>query len=251
MDWDELPRLFPEFVMPARWLPLLQRHAALIAAAAGRVRVTAVEGDDVVARHYGESLAVAAAIAAHAPGANVLGDVGSGGGYPGIVLACVFPGATVHLIEPLQKRAALLRETAAALGLANVQVHPLRAEEAGRGLLREACAAVTARAVAALPVLLEYTAPLCRPGGLIVLPKGSALEAELAAAEPALATLGCRLEGVEAMPAALGTATRLALVRRTGALPPQYPRRPGVPARRPLSTPGGRGRQDIEMNEFA
>ncbi len=230
--WEALPALFPDLPGPERWLPLLQAHAALLEAARVRVRVTAVPPAEAVRRHYAESLEMLRIMRA-AGAEGPLGDVGSGGGFPGLVIAIAEPRLEVHLIEPLQKRAALLRDVAAELALANVTVHALRGEEAGRGPLRGRCGVATARAVAELRVLLEYTAPLVRDGGIVALAKGSALPAEIESAATALAALGCSSGEVVAMRPEAGD-LQLFLARRHGPPPANYPRRPGIPERKPL-----------------
>ncbi|MGI8926422.1 MAG: 16S rRNA (guanine(527)-N(7))-methyltransferase RsmG [Tepidiformaceae bacterium] len=233
LDWDALAGLFPEFQEPGRWLPLLQRHAQLLEGAAPRVRASSVPAAEAVRRHYAESLEVMR-LAPGGDGEGPLADVGSGGGFPGMVMAAVAPGCVVHLVEPLGKRAHLLEEMAAALGLANVRVHRQRAEEAGRGPLRDACALVIARAVAPLRELLEYTAPLAAPGGAVVLPKGSALEAELAGSGGAQAALGCWFVAAAAMRADVSGTISVAVFRKEGPTPEAYPRAPGRPRKRPL-----------------
>lgn len=234
MAWAALPVLFPEVAGPGRWLPLLQRHAALIEAAAGRVRVTSVPAREAIQRQYAESLELLRIVRRSTLAIPILADVGSGGGFPGLVAAIACPETAVHLVEPLQKRAALLRELSEALALENVTVHPVRAEEAGRGPLRDGASVVTARAVAGLRELLEYTAPLAAPGGLIALPKGSAFGEELADAANAAKVLACGFLAFEAMRPAVSATLGVALFRKLGPTPAAYPRRPGVPGKRPL-----------------
>lgn len=235
MNWSELPGLFPALDSPARWLPLLQRHHELITAAAAHTRVTSVAPEEAVRRQYAESLELWRIMLDQfaVPPARVV-DIGSGGGYPGLVLACVAPATHFDLVEPLQKRARLLRTAADELGLANVNVHPLRAEEAGRGPLRESADAVTARAVAELRELIEYAAPFGAPGALLVFAKGSALEDELAAATNAVHELAVEWVATTPMRRAVSEQVRIATFRRRGALSERYPRRPGVPSKRPL-----------------
>jgi 16S rRNA (guanine527-N7)-methyltransferase len=233
LDWVDLPALFPAFPAPERWLPQLQRHAQLVAEAAPHTRVSAVGSDEVVRRQYAESLEILRIIE-NARAMRSLVDIGSGGGFPGLVIAAVRPGIAVHLVEPLQKRARLLEECVEDLGLANVTVHAIRAEEAGGGMLRDAADVATARAVAGLRVLLEYSAPLTATSGLIALPKGSGLEAEFAGAGHALAQLGCEHERTVPMRPELSTTLRVALFRKLAPTPPGYPRRPGMAAKRPL-----------------
>ena len=235
MDWSELPDLFSELASPERWLPLLKRHHELLGAAASHTRVTAVPAAESVRRHYAESLELWRIALEHSGDvpARVV-DVGSGGGFPGLVMACVAPAVAFELVEPLQKRARLLEAVAGELGLSNVTVHAVRAEDAGRGALRESAQLVTARAVAELRELLEYTAPLAAAGGLIVLPKGSALEEELASSSNAMAELGATHEALVPMRAEVSENVRVGVFRRAGALKSRYPRRAGMPAKRPL-----------------
>lgn len=111
------------------------------------------------------------------PAGSRVGDVGSGGGLPGIVLAIARPDIEWVLIEPMERRVAWLEEQVADLGLENVAIERARAEEAGRyeGILD----AVTARAVSALRTLIPWTAPLARDGGELILLKGQSVDAEI------------------------------------------------------------------------
>lgn len=233
LSWPELPLLFPDLEEPGRWLPLLERHAAILAEAAPRVRVTSVAAAASVRRHYAESLELLRIIRAQS-GGETLADIGSGGGFPGLVIAAVEPDLSVHLVEPLQKRARLLEEAAAALGLRNVTIHAQRAEDAGRGPLRGTMAVVAARAVAPLAELLEYTAPFAAPGGLIALPKGSGLAAELAAATNAMASLAAGEPLIVPMRGEVSPMLSVLLLRKLGPTPAAFPRRAGLPAKRPL-----------------
>jgi 16S rRNA (guanine527-N7)-methyltransferase len=235
MEWDDLPGLFPMLAAPERWLDLLQRHAALIQAAAARTRVTSVAPEEAVQRHYAESLETWRIVLECVPRPpRLVVDVGSGGGFPGLVMACVAPDTRFELVEPLQKRARMLSEWSEALGLANVGVHPLRAEEAGRGPLRHSADLVVARAVASLSELLEYTAPFAAEGARVCLPKGSAWAEELAGSEPARRELGTSfLERVPMRPE-ISALVSVLVFEQARLVPKPYPRRPGVPGKRPL-----------------
>ncbi len=117
------------------------------------------------------------------PADGRVGDVGSGAGLPGIVLAIARPDIRWELIEPMERRVTWLREQVDALALDNVTVHRARAEEvAVEGMLD----AVTARAVSALRTLIPWTAPLVRDGGELILLKGRSVDNEIAAAQKAL-----------------------------------------------------------------
>jgi 16S rRNA (guanine527-N7)-methyltransferase len=112
-----------------------------------------------------------------------VGDVGSGAGLPGLVLAIMRPDVSFVLIEPMERRVAWLESQVDELELANVEVLRARAEEAKlKGVLDQ----VTARAVSALRTLIPITAPLLRPGGELVLMKGAGVDGEISAAEKAI-----------------------------------------------------------------
>ena len=109
-----------------------------------------------------------------------VGDVGSGAGLPGLVLAIMRPDVSFTLIEPMERRVAWLERQARELDLPNVEVLRARAEEAK---LKGSLDQVTARAVSALRTLIPITAPLLRPGGELVLMKGAGVDGEIGAAE--------------------------------------------------------------------
>ena len=221
------------FSAPGRWLPMLKAHADFVANSAPQVRVTAVAPRDAVRRNYAESLELLR-IATEMAVPQVTVDVGSGGGFPGLVFAAVFPEMRIHLVEPLQKRARLLEELAHQLGLGLVTVHAQRAEDVARGPLRDTANLVTARAVSELRVLLEYTAPFAAPGSRLMLPKGSALPSELAGASNALVQLSCAYRGIVTMRPEVSATIQVAVFEKTGATDARFPRRAGSPGRNPL-----------------
>jgi 16S rRNA (guanine527-N7)-methyltransferase len=125
---------------------------------------------------------------------EVVGDVGSGAGLPGLVLAIARPDVELVLIEPMERRVAWLNDQVAALRLENVTVLRERAEDVRIG---EGFDQVTARAVSALKTLIPLTAPLLRPGGELVVMKGKSAEAEVHAAAQQIRTY--RLQNVEVL----------------------------------------------------
>jgi 16S rRNA (guanine527-N7)-methyltransferase len=116
------------------------------------------------------------ALVAHKVGPGTLIDIGSGAGFPGLVVAAMRPDVQCILIEPLGRRAYWLREEAERLGLSNVSVRNERAEEAAGHVVAEC---VTARAVSALKTLVPLAAPLLKPGGGLVLMKGQKVDEEV------------------------------------------------------------------------
>jgi 16S rRNA (guanine527-N7)-methyltransferase len=162
-------------------------------------------------------------------------DLGSGAGPPGLVLAIARPEAEVVLVESVGKKCAWLERTVSALGLENVRVVCARAEE----LEEEPFDVVTARALASLPVLCEYAAPLLREGGALVAWKGAVDAREDADGLHAAAVLGLEREEVRAVEPYPGSQRRtLHVFRKVSPTPEGYPRRPGMAAKRPLTAPG-------------
>ncbi|MDX6698993.1 MAG: rRNA (guanine527-N7)-methyltransferase [Solirubrobacteraceae bacterium] len=168
--------------------------------------------------------------------ARTVADLGSGAGFPGLALAVALPEARVWLVESAGRKCEFLARATDAAGSGNVEVVHARAEEWGAGI--GACDLVTARAVATLPILAEYAAPLLREGGALVAWKGRRDAAEEAAGAAAAAQLGLEVEEVrrvEPFPAARDR--HLHVYRKTGPTPERFPRRPGMAAKRPLSAP--------------
>ncbi len=123
-----------------------------------------------------------------------VGDVGSGAGLPGLVLAIARPDVDWVLIEPMERRVAWLNEQVAALGLENVEVVRARAEDWRQGPTLDM---VTARAVSALRTLIPLTAPLVRDGGELILLKGASVEGEIEAARKQIRAFGLKDVRVE------------------------------------------------------
>jgi 16S rRNA (guanine527-N7)-methyltransferase len=162
-------------------------------------------------------------------------DIGSGAGFPGLVLALACPESNWLLLEASGKKCGFLRRCMEELRIENARVLALRAEEAGRDTaLRGRFDVATARAVAALPVLLEYALPLLTVGGTFIAAKGPALAAEEEAAAKALAVLGAALGPRQEFTLPGGERRVIACYRKTAATPAAYPRRAGMPEKRPL-----------------
>jgi 16S rRNA (guanine527-N7)-methyltransferase len=165
--------------------------------------------------------------------AQEVADLGSGPGFPGMALAVARPDARVHLVESVGRKCAFLERAVEAAGVANAAVVRERAETWVAG--RDACGLVTARALAPLPVVVEYAAPLLRVGGSLVAWKGRREPREEADGAAAAAALG--MEPVAVVPVSPYPAARhrnLHVLRKAGPTPAGFPRRPGVAAKRPL-----------------
>lgn len=218
-------------------LDRLQRFISLLYEANARMNLTAIrDPSEAWSRHVLDSLTLLPWIHAARASADEAGreasliDVGSGGGLPGLVIACVLPDLPVSLVESTGKKARFLQETAAAIGLGRVTVLAERAEEVGRDPAhREAHDVVTGRAVGPLNVLAEYLVPLAREDGTILAIKGAKADEELLAAKQALYHL--HAEAIDVHPTPTG---RIVVIRKNRAVPRAYPRAVGEPKRKPL-----------------
>jgi 16S rRNA (guanine527-N7)-methyltransferase len=163
-------------------------------------------------------------------------DVGTGAGFPGIPLKILYPSMQLTLVESIGKKAAFCRHAVDVLKLDQVDVITGRAEELGQmPAQRETYDWAVARAVAALPVLAEYLLPLVRVGGKMLAQKGLSAPIEAHNAELAIKLLGGQMH--QLLPVTLpGVAEEryLVVVKKVSATPPQYPRKPGFPAKKPL-----------------
>lgn len=227
----------------ARLAELVERYA-LTPAAGERLGILLEElaGDEhapttVREAHRAVDVHVADALAAlELPAvreARVIADLGAGAGVPGLVLAAVRTDARVVLIETVGRKCAFIDRAAAAMGLDNAEVVPARAEAWAAGL--GACDVVTARALAPLPILVEYAAPLLRLDGALVAWKGEPDAAERADGEHAARLLGlspAAVHPVEPWPGADRHSLYVYLKLRS--TPNGYPRRPGFARKRPL-----------------
>lgn len=187
--------------------------------------------------HLLDSLTLVPVIRREAPAAQRLVDVGSGAGFPGLVLKIAMPELDVCLVEATGKKAEFLSWMASSLGFGEVDVLAERAElVARREGYREAFDVATARAVGKLGLVLELTLPLCKVGGVLVAQRGDGAEEEAALAATASTTLGGGEPAVEATPDA-GTEMRgsIVVVRKTSETSDRFPRRDGIPAKRPLA----------------
>lgn len=200
-----------------------------------RFNLTAIRNSkEIRTKHFLDSLTCV--LAMRDTTLDYLIDIGSGAGFPGIPLKIVFPKMRVTLVESVGKKAEFCRHVVRTLNLDGVEVLQERAETLGQSLEhREKYDWAVARAVAILPVLVEFLLPLVRVGGNMVAMKGESGPAEAHSAENAIRLLGGQLR--QLMPLTLpGVAEEryLVVVSKTATTPTAYPRRVGVPAKYPL-----------------
>jgi 16S rRNA (guanine527-N7)-methyltransferase len=198
-----------------------------------------VDPANLETRHFLDSLTAALPLLdqLRAGAALTLVDVGSGGGMPGLPLKIAFPAVRLTLVESVNKKARFLRETVAQLGLADVQIVAQRAELAARlPEHRDQYAWATARALGKLPVVIELCAPFLEPGGLLVAQRSGNLDQDVLAAAPAFKAL--RLWSRTPIELAVAGLEGHGLIvgEKYAPTPETYPRRPGLPRKRPLAT---------------
>jgi 16S rRNA (guanine527-N7)-methyltransferase len=168
---------------------LCAHHAALVRETNAHTNLTRITEPEAMAmKHYADSLTAFLALPGLARGATVC-DVGTGAGYPGVPMKILRPDLELTLLDSLNKRVVFLEESCHALGLTGVTCRHARAEEVKDARFT----VVVARAVAALPKLLPWTARLLQPGGRLLLLKGPDMATELAEAAPTAKRLGLRL----------------------------------------------------------
>jgi 16S rRNA (guanine527-N7)-methyltransferase len=167
----------------------------------------------------------------HLGGAETLIDVGAGGGMPGLPLKIARPDLRVTLLEADRRKAAFLVHAAAELEL-DVEVVAERAETAARGRLREAFDVATSRALGAMPVVAELCLPFVRVGGRLL-----AMRGRVEPAEEAVALLGGGELTISPAPSGARQGGLVVTVPKVSPTPEAYPRRPGLPNKRPLFTP--------------
>ncbi len=201
-----------------------------------RLNLTAITGyGEVQVLHFLDSLSLACVLS-RAQLDRKLIDVGAGGGFPGVPLAIAFPELEVTLLEATGKKVAFLDDLTRALALRNVTTVKGRAEELGhREEYRERYDLTVARAVAEMRTLVEYTLPFVRLGGMLVASKGAEAAEETAAAAGAVQVLGGRVS--QLVPVVLPTLDaprHLVVIEKVAPTPARYPRRAGLPSKRPL-----------------
>lgn len=198
-------------------------------------RITSYE--EVQTKHFLDSLTVTLALKVPAKSnrLHVL-DVGSGAGFPGIPLKILMPDISLVLLESIGKKAVFLCHLKDKLGLDDVEIVTGRAEEVGHSeQYREKFDVVLSRGVAPLPTLVELTLPFCNIGGRFIAQKKGEIELEISQAAKAIGILGGSLLEVKRVELEEFTDERyLIVIDKVSSTPAQYPRRPGIPAKRPL-----------------
>jgi 16S rRNA (guanine527-N7)-methyltransferase len=222
-------------MVPMRDLAALEAYETALLDWNSRFNLTAIDDPGKVrVKHFLDSL-TCLLVMRDTPMERIV-DVGSGAGFPGLPLKIVCPAIKLTLVESVGKKADFCCQVVKVLGLEGVDIIQERAERLGRDLdYREQYDWALARAVAKLPVLVEYLLPLVKVGGSALAMKGESAPAEAHAADNGITLLGGHLR--QLVPITLpGVVDEryLVVVDKIAATPETYPRRVGVPAKRPL-----------------
>ncbi|MBE9513349.1 MAG: 16S rRNA (guanine(527)-N(7))-methyltransferase RsmG [Chloroflexi bacterium] len=203
-----------------------------------RVNLTRITGcEEVQIKHFLDSLTVSLAWPPPKTGTYLhLIDVGSGAGMPGLPLKILFPDVRLVLLEATSKKAAFLRHLVDKLELANTELVIGRAEDVAHQLnYRGNFEVVLSRGVAPLATLVELTLPFCIVGGSLIAQKKGNIEPEISQASQAISLLGGKLREVKQINLEeLADERQLVIIDKVSPTPELYPRRPGIPSKRPL-----------------
>lgn len=221
--------------LPASAVPRVERLLGLLHSDP-RAPTTVRTPEQALLDHVADSLTALAL--PEAKSSRTIADLGSGAGFPGLMLALALPRAQVWLVESQRRKCEFIERALQALELRNARVICCRAEElpaAGP----PAFDLVTARALAPLPVVAEYAAPLMRIGGALVVWRGRRDPAEEVQAGRAVQKLGLGpAEVLEVKPYPAARDRHLHKFVKQTSTPSRFPRRPGMAAKRPLGAPG-------------
>ncbi len=199
-----------------------------------KCNLTAItEFEEVILKHFVDSLSIVYIYDMNTEDSVI--DIGTGAGFPGIPLKIAFPRLKMTLVDSLDKRVSFLKSVIEELSLYDCEAIHARAEEFGHGKKRASYDLCVTRAVSNLSVISEYCLPLVRTGGYFIPYKGSSVQKEISNHEIAVEELGGTIDDVVIYNLPDSDITRsLILIYKDSDTPKKYPRRNGIPAKRPL-----------------
>jgi len=203
-----------------------------------KINLTAiVKPKEIIVKHFLDSLIFVKYLRRLYPDPETsLIDIGTGAGFPGIPIKIMQPETKVLLLDSLAKRLDFLNTVVRELELKKIDTYHSRAEDLGRdNKFRETFDIAVVRAVAELPVLVEYAAPFLRTGGRLIAAKGIEPEKDAASAHKALQILNCEIERIDKYSLAEGADFRsIIIIQKKNDIPENYPRPAGKPKKKPL-----------------
>lgn len=219
--------------LDGKTLDALSRYADMLLEWNAKMNLTAItKPEEIVTKHFVDSLTILRCVELE-QGARVI-DVGTGAGFPGVVLKLARPDIRLTLLDSLRKRVDFLRTLCAELEQDNVFLHS-RAEDAGRlAEHREVYSLATARAVAQISVLCEYCLPFVKLGGVFAAMKGANVDEELSAAGQAIKKLGGKVDAVKPFSLADGSGRSIVCVKKISHISSKFPRSHDKMTKNPL-----------------
>jgi len=200
-----------------------------------KINLTAIRTpEEIEIKHFMDSLSILPILQEYH--VHSLIDIGTGAGFPGIPLKIVQPSLRVVLVDSIEKKTEFCRHIISTLQLKDIEVVTARAETVGQNeIYRERFDCAVARAVASLPVLLEYLLPLVHISGIAIAQKSASIAEEITQADKACIVLGGKEMRVETVTIPhLDAVRKLVIVEKQNTTPASYPRRIGLPAKKPL-----------------
>ena len=201
-----------------------------------RINLTAIrDSAGIRTKHFLDSLTLLLAWDRQTPPTSII-DVGTGAGFPGLVLKLIWPGSKVTLVESVHRKADFCRHITERLNLTGMQILDKRAEAVGQDINhRQTYDLAVARAVARMPILMEYLLPLVHRNGQVMAMKGETAPAETQSAEKAIQLMGGKLNRLIHVELPGVVEERfIVVVNKVARTPEEYPRRIGVPAKHPI-----------------
>jgi len=216
-------------------IKIFQIYYKLLVETNKRFNLTSIlEEEEIAVKHFIDSVLCIKVVPFYE--SKSLIDVGTGAGFPGVPIKICLPGMEVTLVESQEKKVEFLIKLIAETGLTNIEVVHARAEDIGRNQIhREKYDIATARAVAKLRVLAEYCLPLVRVGGFFLAMKGPKINEEMDEANKAISILGGQTIDIKKFRLPItGDKRNIILIKKEDSTPERYPRRPGMPEKRPI-----------------
>ena len=196
-----------------------------------KMNLTAItEPEEVIKKHFVDSITIKKYIKEE----SRLIDVGTGAGFPGIPLKIVDKSIKLTLLDSLNKRINFLNEIIEKLNLKDIKTIHSRAEEYAKNEVRESYDVAVSRAVADLPILLEYLMPYVKLNGICICMKGPKAQEELERSKKAINILGGKLEKVKKITIDEEMERNLIIIRKIKNTPNKYPRKAGIPTKNPI-----------------
>lgn len=223
-----------------RRMALMQRLKDFLVQESEKVNLTGIKDDlGIAVKHFADSLTLLRIEGLKDCGSFI--DIGTGAGFPGLVLAMMLPGANGVLVDSVGKKVNFVTQAAAELGLTNVTAITARAEDLAREPRhREKYGLAVIRGVSSISESAEYCVPFLKKGGLFVSMKGPGVETEMDDGKAAVFALGAKITCVEKLSLPYDQGERILVVAtKTSPTPGRYPRKAGEPHKRPISRSSG------------